>query len=95
MTTRREGWYWVKEFEDTPWKCQQWNGEWWHGRGMYHEPAKVGPRIPAPDEPWQCVPVEATPEMLKHGFIETQYDEGRRNRMEVYRAMLAAAPKPD
>lgn len=64
MSERREGWYWVKMH------CGLWtvaqlcegvyvsvDGEWDDENDMI-----IGPRIPDPDEPWQCVPTEITAE---------------------------------
>lgn len=57
----------------------------------------VGPRIPTPDEPWQCVPVEITKEM-QHRWMFPPGEQGWPNSAtpsERYRSMLDAAPKPE
>lgn len=50
----------------------------------------VGPRIPTPDEPWQCVPVEPTHNMLEASGYDISIEA-----VEAWQAMLAAAPKPE
>lgn len=60
---RKPGWYWVRSGADEAWEVGEWNGGTWELTGTDHDWPEymikvVGPRIPTPDEPWQCVPVE-------------------------------------
>ncbi len=67
MTERKEGWYWVKVYHNGKWGCFFWTGTGWRDTsGVYGEAlfAVVGPRIQTPDEPFKCVPVEPTAEMV-------------------------------
>lgn len=90
MSEREKGWYWVKQEHHHNWRPDFWrDGKW---RSVWSMPeddgchAEVGPRIPTPDEPWQCVPVEMTPDM---GEAVKGY-----NRFIDWKEALAAAPKP-
>ncbi len=97
--------------ESGKWGCFFWNGVQWRGEsGAYPDEMfnVVGPRIPAPDEPWQCVPVEPTDYMLfkaetaamnkdvdTYSPTPTEHpDDGGGPSGYYYRALLAAAPKP-
>ena len=92
--SRQAGWYWVKEEGCPSWVVaehpQEEEAEWVDnsGRELYWV-AEVGPRIPTPDEPWQCVPVEATADMLDVLTLGHLVTATRR-----WREALAAAPKP-
>lgn len=88
--SRDAGWYWVRVCEGGAWGCFNWNGsKWKDSDGLYDDALfdVVGPRIPTPDEPWQCVPKEPNSAMLAAvscpGCAATDYAH-----------MLAAAPKP-
>ncbi len=94
MSERQVGWYWVKVLESGKWGCFFWNGVQWRGEsGAYPDEMfnVVGPRIPTPDEPWQCVPVDLTPPMRRAGQHAKEHDcyiDG------IYADIIAAAPKP-
>lgn len=97
---REAGWYWVKV-------TAKWEPAYFDGLEftLDHGPiAKLGPRIPTPDEPWQCVPkdpnsdqvdagCEATGECERLGECHLECDCS--SVPKVYRAMLSAAPKPE
>ncbi|MBN8410733.1 hypothetical protein [Halomonas litopenaei] len=95
--SRQAGWYWVKEDALSPrWEAAEWcpefngwsvsaNEEWVRDENLL----AVGDRIPTPDEPWQCVPVEATADMLDVLTLGHLVTAPRR-----WREALAAAPKP-
>ena len=88
MTMRRKaGWYWA--MIDGEWAPMCWDGETWKYVGARQNAiTDVAARIPAPDEPWQCVPVEPTPDMI------FALDAGRAAYGSMrggYRAMLEAA----
>lgn len=65
MGEREKGWYWVKA-PDGEYCCARYSTERenrgvtpWLFAGMSFDNdtwAEIGPRIPTPDEPWQCVP---------------------------------------
>ena len=86
--SRQAGWYWVKEHSYENWVAWHWNGVDFAGvdEDCF---AVIGPRIPSPDEPWQCVPVEATADMLDVLTLGHLVTAPRR-----WREALAAAPKP-
>jgi hypothetical protein len=98
---RKAGWYWVGT-DDNPWEVAHWDGgEWWVANSQapwsdcYIK--KIGTRIPTPDEPWQCVPVETTGEMDAAGCEagSSAYADAEGIRIvDAWEAMLAAAPKP-
>lgn len=84
MSERREGWYW----------CSL-GGEWAPLHSDDHSMMyvdEIGPRIPNPDEPWQCVPKEPDGAMQVAGLKVRVEEDGT---AAVYRAMLSAAPKPE
>ncbi|WP_348814313.1 hypothetical protein NFG57_11045 [Halomonas sp. H10-59] len=88
--SRQAGWYWVKGMLG----CDDWSPSYWDSRLARWDSLipdgdeiKAGPRIPTPGEPWQCVPVEPTGEMLDAGKASS-------NIYFKWRDMLAAAPKP-
>ncbi len=92
MSDRQVGWYHVRTGLGP--ECAKWDGKHWIIAGSMHsyddsDFVGIGGRIPAPDEPWQTVPVEPTTRQVAAG-IEA-YD-GKCEKS--YRAMLAAAPKP-
>ena len=95
---RKPGWYWVKFGKGNDWECKRLvsNGYWAsHDGVMETEPSEIGPRIPTPDDPWQCVPVETTYEMGEASgcigyFGKSAYDQAQ----DMWSAMLAAAPRP-
>ncbi|KJZ10420.1 hypothetical protein TW86_14060 [Halomonas sp. S2151] len=114
---RKEGWYWVKtdclgREPRVEWDCLYWctedEGEaaWLCAAGVDIEDdvLEVGPRIPTPDEPWQCVPAKPTLEMQKAYFesIDENMQRGQTdlrfgrfdNQRLGYQRMLSAAPKP-
>ena len=96
--SRQAGWYWVKEEGCPSWVVaehpQEEEAEWVDnsGRELYWV-AEVGPRIPTPDEPWQCVPVEPTREMLASYEKASVAPIGPLS-VRGYIHMVAAAPKP-
>ena len=94
MSERKAGWYWVKAHHGGKWGCFNWDGRAWRdSAGVYPESIfdVVGHRIPTPDEPWQCVPVEPTDEMAASVFWATC---DSRILWTVWTDMLSAAPKP-
>ena len=96
MSELKTGWYWVRHgHEQSTWEAAEWNGARWRLVGsddMFSEleVPVVGPRIPTPDEPWKCVPVQPTRKMRQAGDIAKNdcYIEG------IYADMLYTAPKP-
>lgn len=91
MSERQNGWYWVKEHISEDWAAWYWNGD--DFRGQDEECfAVIGDRIPTPDDPWQCVPVEPTAEMIE--AAREQHEGDAYLPASLHRAMLAAAPKP-
>ena len=91
--SRQAGWYWVKEHSYENWAAWHWNGVDFAGvdEDCF---AVIGPRIPTPGEPWQCVPMKLTKSMgkalLNHsGNLQTMADT-----WGAWPDMLAAAPKP-
>lgn len=92
---RKPGWYWVV-FDSPKWECAEWNGDEWHVTNsdlpLHEADAEcIGPRIPAPDEPWQCVPKEPTAEMKQACDQDTP---GPLTAWKAWQVMLAAAPSP-
>ena len=92
---RKPGWYWVR-IDGCEWETALWMDGGWRDvkKGSLTDEFwdEIGPRIPCPDEPWQCVPVEATDEMLGElHLVESFTVMAIRAR---YAAMLSAAPKP-
>lgn len=69
MEERKEGWYWVKMNKPSDkWRPDYYSGGLW--RAVWSMPEddsinfEIGPRIPTPDEPFKCAPVEPTTEMV-------------------------------
>ena len=97
MTQREAGWYWVKWPHEKEWFAARYMGRvrerhmWSSGDIIQSDaPSFIGPRIPTPDEPWQCVPKEANREMVKAAMDRgAAFGAGAH-----YAAMLAFAPKP-
>ena len=99
MSKRKAGWYWVKWPHEKEWFAARYMGRvrerhmWSSGDIIQSDaPSFIGPRIPTPDEPWQCAPVKATEEMViaymrNGGDVE--------NADSDWQTMLAAAPKPE
>ena len=92
MTMRRKaGWYWA--MIDGEWAPLYWDGGRWLYIGTRQNAVtEVGHRIPTPDEPWQLVPVEPTPDML------FALDAGRAAYGSMrggYQAMLEAAKREE
>lgn len=92
MSERREGWYWIK-LGDCKWEAAHWSGDGWEIVGIDeplwdYKDLVISHRIPAPDEPWKCVPEEPTEEMVDEGLKEDALST-------AYRAMLSASPKPE
>ncbi|MBY5942815.1 hypothetical protein KUW00_18215 [Halomonas sp. DP5N14-9] len=93
--SRQAGWYWVKGMLG----CDDWSPSYWDSRLARWDSLipdgdeiEAGPRIPTPDEPWQCVPVEPTREMLEStGDTSASAYHGM---LGAWTVMLAAAPKP-
>lgn len=100
--SRQAGWYWVKEDALAPrWEAAEWcpefngwsvtaNEEWVRDENL----VAVGDRIPTPDEPWQCVPVEATRDMRDAVYKKTGSVQIMADAWAAWPDMLAAAPKP-
>lgn len=86
MTNRKAGYYWVKD--GLGWEPLRWSGCVWDGHLNDGDLEEVGHRIPEPDEPWQCVPVEATDEMVEAGYMKIDLKQ-------KWGVMLATAPKPE
>nr|WP_163503585.1 hypothetical protein [Halomonas socia] len=93
MSNREAGYYWTKV--DGEWEpaFHQGDGDWrifggWAEDDWFEE---IGPRIPAPDEPWQAVPKEPTTEM-SCAAVDTFRE--MLSAPSIYAAMLATAPKP-
>ena len=104
MSERKAGWYWVK-LRHGEWVPCEWlpdadypdDAECWvdaplspMGYARDEQFEQIGPRIPTPDEPWKCVPVQPTRKMRQAGDIAKNdcYIEG------IYADMLYTAPKP-
>lgn len=87
---RKPGWYWVKD--GGQWEPLWFNGEMWDGHHHDAEIREIGPRIPTPDEPWQCVPTEPTAAMKKAADVDTP---GPMTAWKCWQVMLAAAPRPE
>lgn len=87
MSERKEGWYWVQYAGQ--WIVSEFDGlEFTLDHGPIE---RVGPRIPTPDEPWQCVPKEPTEGMVNAGF----WAVGNEQRVDdLWADLLSAAPKP-
>ncbi|MEL7966329.1 hypothetical protein AAG587_08130 [Vreelandella neptunia] len=77
MSERKEGWYWVRPNKAADkWRPDYYkDGKW---RVIWSVPEEdpihfeIGPRIPTPDEPWQCVPSNGTTERMDdavRGFL--------------------------
>lgn len=115
MTTQTKapaqpGWYWVKtdDWPEADWEAGEWDGRQWRVTSSDAPWAPeliemVGPRIPTPDEPWQCVPSIPTDGMKQAG--KTAIEDLQKLRgidayahcddaPAAYRYMLSAAPKP-
>lgn len=93
---RQPGWYWVKtdDWPEADWETGEWDGHQWRVTNSETPWSPelietVGPRIPTPDEPWQCVPKLPALEMIEASGHENSYQVGF-----AWQAMLAAAPKP-
>lgn len=86
MSERQAGWYWVRCCANCRWEVAECHdtGEW-----SVMAPYEVGPRIPTPEESWQTVPVEATPDMMEASGYGASIET-----LEAWMEMLAAAPKP-
>lgn len=86
---RQPGWYWVQEWMMEDWQPRYWSDGGFDG-GLSDEVfAVIGPRIPTPDEPWQTVPTEVTPDMLDVQTLGNLVTASRR-----WRDTLAVAPDP-
>ena len=105
--SRQAGWYWVKtdclgREPRVEWDCLYWctedEGEaaWLCAAGVDFDDdvLEIGPRIPSPDEPWQCVPVEATRDMRDAVYKKTGSVQIMADAWAAWPDMLAAAPKP-
>ena len=103
MSERREGWYWAKYAKGDEWQCAYYDpwsdaflfAEW--GAISSHSVKQVGPRIPTPDEDWQCVPKEPTEEMTRlfNERLEMRYHPNSPYRCKhTWGGMLSAAPNP-
>lgn len=93
---RESGWYWVKQTGFAFWECCQWNGYAWHGIWIESVPdsafSEIGARIPAPGEPWKCVPVGWL-KNLRSSIVGDCY-MGEEWEIATIEAMLADAPEP-
>ncbi len=95
MSERQAGYYWVRHWQFHGWHIgEKTLGGGWLLTGMAmpyddDDMEAIGQRIPTPDEPWQCVPVEPARAMLDASWRECAVSSP-----QVYRAMLKAAPKP-
>lgn len=75
MSERTDGWYWVKLQDFDGWIPWEWRSSSRSPQGSWFNsetPIEVGPRIPTPDEPWQCVPSDGTTEEMDdavRGFL--------------------------
>lgn len=109
MANRKAGWYWVKyadrlvSFGATKeWVPLYWQGERFEDEHYFLEHqniGEIGQRIPEPDEPWQCVPVEPTDKMRLRALSVDDFESGGTSvdefNSDIYLAMLSAAPKPE
>ncbi|WP_252108943.1 MULTISPECIES: hypothetical protein [unclassified Halomonas] len=110
MSEREPGFYFVQHPAHDGWLAGMLDdeGRWMVvGYGKYLSEGSfeaIGPRIPSPDEPWQCVPKEPTGDQVDAGcqaigdcerLGECHGDCDCSPAPKVYRAMLAAAPKPE
>ncbi|QHD50011.1 hypothetical protein [Vreelandella aquamarina] len=105
MNQRADGWYWVKpDDKGDPWETAHWSGRAWsfmRTRQQSGTVAATGPRIPTPDEPWQCVPKEPDESMLAtlHERVLISCKPSRQeasilNDRKLWSHLLAAAPTP-
>ena len=86
MSERQAGLYWVKAYEDGISEGLHWHGKWWAGCSIGYEPPVVGPRLPAPTEPWQLVPaLDGDEQQSLARFVETTRDDGT---YEIGKAMI-------
>ena len=85
---RKAGWYWVKV-------TARWEPAYFDGLEftLDHGPiAKLGSRIPTPDESWQCVPIEPTMKMRQSAGLGAHQEL---RMWKAWDAMLSTAPKPE
>ena len=110
MSERREGWYWVKvtprvSGDDDGWEAVKYEGVLWFmaGRSDYLPEGlidTIGPRIPTPDEDWQCVPKRMDRAMMSAAIPNDQcefpdYRDQEDEMQARYVRALSAAPKPE
>lgn len=99
MSERKSGWYWVKPTKHCGWQCAYYDDlakEIWavvYGALDVKRVYEFGPRIPTPDEPWQCVPIVPTREMMEStGDTSAEAYSGM---LGAWMMMLSAAPQPE
>lgn len=90
MSERKPGWYWVHVYGN-------WEPAYTDDGDVFDHidsrVDKVGPRIPTPDEPWQCVPIVPTREMMEStGDTSAEAYSGM---LGAWMMMLSSAPKPE
>lgn len=90
MTNRKAGYYWVKD--GLGWESLRWSGCVWDGHINDGDLQEVGQRIPEPDEPWQCVPVEPDEAMIEAAL--DAYAPFGDMRLAI-QAAIVHAPKPE
>lgn len=99
MSERREGWYWVRHKQNRVWVVEEKKGDWFSSEDFHFsaivDAFEIGPRIPKPDEPWQCVPVEVTYKMDEKAFVASGCPSDWYGFSDMWAAALAAAPKPE
>lgn len=103
MSERKEGFYWIMHDAFDGWQAGQWEDGAWMLAGINKSLADeqmevIGPRIPSPDEPWQCVPETPDWSMLSADGCSKHHDGQpclhHDNRRRIWKAMLRAAPHP-
>ena len=94
MSSRSNGLYWCKIKQSEEWSAIEWaEGKWVVGLiDCQADVVQVGPRIPTPDEPWQCVPIEPTMKMRQSAGLGAHQEL---RMWKAWDAMLSTAPKPE
>lgn len=103
MGERKEGWYWVRLEDFNEWIPWEWRISSRSPEGLWYNsenPIEIGPRIPTPDEPWQCVPKQLDIAMVEE-FEERLAEQGwsaeaagEIDKQDIWDAQLDVAPKP-
>lgn len=90
--TRQPGWYWIMPRGFSKWVAAELidgSDRFLSHSGRVHpDVCEIGPRIPSPDEPWQCVPQDADANMLEATGLDNSFFEAE----AVWQDILDAAP---